>query len=69
MEDNDTLIYDTRSISTVFKLIESFLIKIPNHPDKYNLECVINSYSRFTIVGDFRLIKTSEKKVLKIIQK
>ena len=50
-------------------LIESFLIKLPNHPDKYNLECVINSYSRFTIVGGFRLIKTSEKKVLKIIQK
>ena len=42
MEDNDTLTFDTRSISTVFKnffsnLVESVLTKLLNPPDKYNL--------------------------------
>ena len=64
---------DTRSISTVFKnffsnLAES-LIELPNPPDKYNLESVINYYSSFTIAVDFCLNKTSEKTVLKIILK
>ena len=71
MEDNDTLTYDTRSISKVFKnfssLAESLLIKLLNPPDKYNLESVINYYSSFTIADDFCLNKTSENKVLKII--
>ena len=73
MEDNDTLTYDTRSISKVFKnfssLAESLLIKLLNPPDKYNLESVINYYSSFTIADDFSLNKTSENKVLKIILK
>ena len=74
IEDNDTLTYDTHSISTVFKnffssLAESLLIKLPNPPDKYNLESVINYYSSFTITADFCLNKTSENKVLKIILK
>ena len=75
MEDNDTLTHDTRTISTVFKnffsrQVESLLIKLPNLPDKYNLESVINYYySSFTIAYDFCLIKTSENKVLKIISK
>ena len=72
MQDNDTLSYDTRSISTVFKhffsnLSESLLIKLP--PEKYNLESVINYYSSFTITDDFCLNKTSEDKVLKKIWK
>ena len=72
MQDNDTLTYDTCSISTVFKnffssLAESLLIKLPNPPDKYNLESVINYYSSSTIIDDFYLNKTSENKVLKII--
>ena len=69
MEDNHT-----HSISTVFKnffsnLAESLLTKLPNPPDKYNLESVINYYSSFTIANDFCLKKTSENKVLKIISK
>ena len=48
-------------------LAESLLIKLPNPPDKYNLEFVINYYSSFTIADDFSLNKTSENKVLKII--
>ena len=74
MEDNDTLTYDTSSISAVFKnffssLAESPLIKLPNLPDKYNLESIINYYSSFTITDDFYLNRTSENKVLKIIEK
>ena len=42
--------------------------KLPNPPDKYNLEYVINYFS-FTITDDFCLNKTSEDKVLKIIKK
>ena len=66
--------YGTRSISTVFKnffsnLAESFLIKLPKPPDKYNLESVINYYSSLTITDGFCLNKTLENKVLKIILK
>ena len=58
MQNNDTLTYDTRSISTVFKnffssLADSLLIKLPNPPDKYNVESVINYYSSLTIMDDF----------------
>ena len=67
MEDNDTLTYDTR-ISKIFKnlfssLAESFLIKLPNLPDKYNLESVTNYYSSFTIGDDFLLNKASENRL------
>ena len=68
MEDNDTLTYDTRSICKIFKnlfssLAESFLIKLPNPPDKYNLESVTNYYSSFTIGDDFPLNKASENRL------
>ena len=68
MEDNDSLTYDTRPISTVFKnffsnLAGSLLTKLQNPLDKYNLEPVINYYSSFTITDDFCLQKTSEDEV------
>ena len=74
MEDNDTLTYDTRTISKVFKnflssLAEFLLIKLPSPSDKYNLESVVNYYSSFTIADDFSLNKISENKVLKRILK
>ena len=74
MEDNDTLIYDTCSIYTVFKnfisnLAESLHTILPNPPDKYNLESVPNYYSSFTITDDFCLNKTLENKIIKIILK
>ena len=73
MKEGDTLTYDTHSISTVFKnffwsLAESLPIKLPNSPDKYNLESIINYYSSFTIADNFCLNKTSENKTLKIIK-
>ena len=59
-------LYDTCSIS-IFKnffsnLAKPLLTKLPNSPDKYDLESVINYYSTFTITGDSCLIKTSDKK-------
>ena len=49
IEENDTLTYDTCSISKSFKnffsnLAKSLLIKLPNPPDKYNLQSVIRYY-------------------------
>ena len=72
IEENDTLTYDTRSISNIFKdffsnLAKSLLIKLPNPPDKYNLQPVIRYYSSFTISDDFCLSNTSAEKVLKIM--
>lgn len=74
MEDSDISTYDTRSMSTVFmkffsNLAECLLTKLPNPPDGYNLESVLNYYSSFTITNDFCLNITSEDKVLKIIKK
>ena len=72
IEENDTLTYDTRSISKIFKnffsnLAKSLLIKIPNPPEKYNLQSVIRYYSSFTISDDFGLSNASEEKALKIM--
>ena len=72
IEENDTLTYDTRSISKVFKnffsnLVKSLLIKLPSPPDKYNLQSVIRYYSSFMISDDFCLSNTSGEKVLKIM--
>ena len=74
MEDNDTLTYGTCSISRVSKnffsnLVESLLTKLPNLPDKYNLESVINYKSSFTNTDDFCLNKAWENKVLKVTKK
>ena len=64
--------YDTRPISKIFKnffsnLAKSLLIKLPNPPDKYNLQSVLRYYSSFTISDYFCLSNTSEEKVLKIM--
>ena len=64
--------YDTSSISKIFKnffsnLAKSLLIKLPNPPDKYNLQSVLRYYSSFTISDYFCLSNTSEEKVLKIM--
>ena len=72
IEENDTLTYDTRSVSKTIKnffssLAKSLLIKLPNPPDKYNLQSVIRCYSSFMISDDFCLSHTSEGKVLKVM--
>ena len=72
IEETDSLTYDTSPISKVFKnsfsnLSKSLLIKLPNPPDKYNLQSVIRYYSIFTISDDFCLSNASNEEVLKII--
>ena len=47
-------------------LAEFLLMKLPNHPDKYNLQSVSRYYSRFTISDDFCLNNISDKKFLEI---
>ena len=54
IKENDTLTYDTLSISKSFKkffsnLAKSLLVKLPNPPGKYNLQSVIRCYSSFTM--------------------
>ena len=71
-EENDTLTYNTRSISKIFKnffsnLAKSLLIKLPNPPDKYHLQSLIRYYFSFMISNDFCLRNTSEEKVLKVM--
>ena len=67
IEENDTLTYDKRSISKISNLAESLLIKLPNPPDKCNLQSVIRYFSSFMISDNFCLNNTSEEKVLKIM--
>ena len=59
IEENDTLTYDTRSVSETFKRF--LLINLPNPPDKYNLQSVLIYYSSVTISDYFCLSNTSEE--------
>ena len=64
IEENYTFTYDACSVSKIFKnlfpnLVKSLLIKLPNPPDKYNLESIIRYYSSF-VSDDFCLSNTSE---------
>ena len=72
IQENDTLMYGTRSMSKILKSVLSnlatrLLIKLLNPPDKCNLQPVIRYYSSFTISDDFCLSSTSEENVLKIM--
>ena len=71
-EENDFLIYDTRSISKIFKnffwnLAKSLLINLPNPASKYNLQSVIRYYSSVTNLDDCCMSNTSEENVKKIM--
>ena len=66
IEEIDTLTYDTRSISKMFRnffpnLAKSVLIKLPNAPDKYNVQSIIRYYSTFTISDSLCLCNTFEE--------
>ena len=73
IEENNTLIYDTRSISKIFR---KFLFKFSgvssdeaSKPSRqYNLQSVSRYDSRFTISDDFCLNNISDKKFLEIWQ-
>ena len=60
-------------MSKVFKdffsnLAKSFLDKLPDPSNKYNLESVFLYYSNFAIPESFHIKSTSEEKVLKIME-
>ena len=71
VESNNTLTFD-KTITKIFKdffsnLVESLLIKLPNAPNKYDIESVFQYYSKFISEKPFHL-STSQEKVFKIIQ-
>ena len=73
IESNNTLLFDETTIAKMFKdffsnLAESLFIKLPNAPNKYNIESVFQRYSKFIIEKPFHLSITSEKEIFKIIQ-
>ena len=49
-------------------LAESLLIKLPNAPNKYNMESIFQYYSKFITEKPFYLNDTSEEEVSKIIK-
>ena len=72
IEENNSLTYGTHSISKICKnsfsnIAKSLLIKLPNPPDKYNVQSVLRYYSSFTISDYFYFSNTSEERVLKIM--
>ena len=73
VESNNALTFDKKTIAKIFKyffsnLAESLLIKLPNAPNKYNIESVFQYYSKFIIEKPFHLSITSQEEVFKIIQ-
>ena len=73
VESNNALTFDKKTIAKIFKdffsnLAESLLIKLPNAPNKYNIESVFQYYSKFIIEKPFHLSTTSQEEVVKIIQ-
>ena len=73
IDDNKSLTYDMKTMSKVFKdffsnLAKSFLDKLPDPSNKYNLESVFLYYSNFAIPESFHIKSTSEEKVLKIME-
>ena len=73
VESNNALTFDKKTIAKIFKdffsnLAESLLIKLPNAPNKYNIESVSQYYSKFIIEEPFHLSITSQEEVFKIMQ-
>ena len=73
VESNNALTFDKKTIAKIFKdffsnLAESLLIKLPNAPNKYNIESVFQYYSKFIIEKPFHLGHTFEEQVFKIMQ-
>ena len=74
IDNNKSLTYDIKTMSKVFKdfflnLAESFLSKLPDPSNKYNLESVFLYYWNLAIPEVFQIKSTSEEKVFKIIEK
>ena len=73
IDDNKPLTYDIETMSKVFKdffsnLAKSFIDKLLDPSNKYNLESVFLYYSNFAIPELFHIKSTLEEKVFKIIK-
>ena len=73
VESNNALTFDKKAIAKILKgffsnLAESLLIKLPNAPNKYNIQSVFQYYLKFIIEKPFHLSITSQGEVFKIIQ-
>ena len=70
IDNNKSLTYDIKTISKVLKdfsnLAKSFLAKLPDHSNNYNLESVFLYYSHFAIPEVFLINSTPEEKVFEI---
>ena len=73
IDNNKSLKYNIKTMSNVFKdffsnLAESFLAKLPDPLNKYNLEYIFLDHSNFAIPEVFHIKSTSEEKVFKIMK-
>ena len=73
IDNNKSLKYNIKTMSNVFKdffsnLAESFLAKLPDPSNKYNLEYIFLNHSNFAIPEVFHIKSTSEEKVFKIMK-
>ena len=73
IDDNKSLTYDIKTMSKVFKdffsdLAKSFLDKLPDPSNKYNLESVFLYYSNFAVPEFFHIKCTSEANLFKIME-
>ena len=73
VDDNKSLTYDIKTMSKVFKdfssnLAKSFLDRLTDPSNKYNLESVFLYCSNFAIPELFHIKSTSEVKVFKIME-
>ena len=73
VDDNKSLTYDIKTMSKVFKdfflnLAKSFLDRLTDPSNKYNLESVFLYHSNFAIPELFHIKSTSEVKVFKIME-
>ena len=72
IDDNKSLTYDIKTMSKVFKdffsnLAKSFLDKLPDPSNNYNLESMFLYYSTFAIPQVLHIKGTSKEKVFKIM--
>ena len=72
VESNNGLPFDKKTIAKIFKdffshLVKSILSKLPNVPNKYNIEPVFKYYLKFIIEKPFHLSITSQEQVYKIM--
>ena len=73
IDNNKSLKYNIKTMSNVFKdffsnLAESFLAKLPDPSNKYNLEYIFLDHSNFAIPEVFHIKSTSEEKVFRIMK-